>query len=463
MKRRDFLAASSAAAASLATGVPASGGEKPGRGSAAAKAIPAPQDHAPLIADPAAAPGRFGRVQLDQLVAQYEYDLFQDLLPFYERYLIDHELGGFMCTVDRDGTRLSDEKSAWYQGRGTWVYSYLYNNLAPEAKHLETARKAAALILKSEPKGDETWPTAVARDGKPTAPPEGRTYGDLFIAEGLAELSKAAGDPSLWDHAKAIVMKCGRIYDRPDFDPNVASLVYRLPDAPRVPGSRTTGQWFVRLDTATTMLRIRPDAEIAAVADRAVDAIMNRHFNPEFELLNEILEHDLERPRNALAQFVYTGHGIEALWMTMAEAVRRRDGALFDRAAERLRRHIEVAWDDVYGGVFRGAIDVDRNLWFTDKVLWAQEEVLIGTLLAVEHRGFPWAKEWFTRMYDHVHAKWPLRRHGFALWDNGTDRKVTFVPHASRVENFHHPRHLMLNLLALRRIRDRAGAPSGLL
>ena len=30
-----------------------------------------------------------------------------------------------------------------------------------------------------------------------------------------------------------------------------------------------------------------------------------------------------------------------------------------------------------------------------------------------------------------------------------------------RVENYHHPRHLMENLLALRRIIDRGGAVSG--
>ncbi len=99
-------------------------------------------------------------------------------------------------------------------------------------------------------------------------------------------------------------------------------------------------------------------------------------------------------------------------------------------------------------------------VWFTDKVLWAQEEVLIGTLMAAEHAGSAWAREWFVRMYNYVHDKWPLASHGFALWDNATDRKVTFVPHSNRVENFHHPRHLMLNLLAATRLLDRGGRVS---
>jgi mannose/cellobiose epimerase-like protein (N-acyl-D-glucosamine 2-epimerase family) len=145
----------------------------------------------------------------------------------------------------------------------------------------------------------------------------------------------------------------------------------------------------------------------------------------------------------------------------MDEAVRRKDRTLFEPAAARLRRAVEVAWDDVYGGVFRSLNDAEANVWFTDKVLWAQEEVLIGTLLAAEHAGNAWAREWFVKMYNYVHDKWPLAKHGFPLWDNGTDRKVTFVPHSTRIENFHHPRHLMLNLLASTRLLDRGGKVSG--
>jgi hypothetical protein len=91
-----------------------------------------------------------------------------------------------------------------------------------------------------------------------------------------------------------------------------------------------------------------------------------------------------------------------------------------------------------------------------DKVLWAQEEVLIGTLCLVEHTGAPWAREMFGKMFTYVREKYPLQRHGYPLWINSADRKVTFQPHATRVENYHHPRHLMLNLLSLdRMIRSR--------
>jgi mannose/cellobiose epimerase-like protein (N-acyl-D-glucosamine 2-epimerase family) len=138
--------------------------------------------------------------------------------------------------------------------------------------------------------------------------------------------------------------------------------------------------------------------------------------------------------------------------MVMFEAARRKDEALLDRAAAMFKRHVEVAWDDVYGGFFRALDHIDDYRWKTDKVLWLQEEVLIGTLFLIERRNDAWAREWFAKTYGYVREKYPLKPHGHALWIVGADRKVTYEEKASRVENFHHPRHLMLNLLALERM-----------
>ncbi|MCP5110464.1 MAG: hypothetical protein GY953_06475, partial [bacterium] len=148
------------------------------------------------------------------------------------------------------------------------------------------------------------------------------------------------------------------------------------------------------------------------------------------------------------------------LWMILYEAVRLSDTKLFDTAAERFRRHVEVAWDDVHGGVFRNLQNVEMNIWSLDKVLWAQEEVLIGALFVVEHTGAKWAAEMFSKVFEYVQANYPLKPHGLPLWILSADRKVTFERDSTRVGNFHHPRHLMLNLLSLGRIMERGGTPA---
>jgi mannose/cellobiose epimerase-like protein (N-acyl-D-glucosamine 2-epimerase family) len=138
--------------------------------------------------------------------------------------------------------------------------------------------------------------------------------------------------------------------------------------------------------------------------------------------------------------------------MLLYEAERRKDQKLFDVVAERFKRHVKVAEDDVYGGVFRSLVNVNENIWKVDKVLWAQEEVLIGSLFILEQTGATWAKEMFEKQWKYVIDKYPLKQYGYPLWILSADRKVTFEEHYSRVGNFHHPRHLMLNILTLERL-----------
>src|SRR6185436_17899049 len=206
-------------------------------------------------------------LSLSQLRDKYRANLFEDFLPFMDKYVIDHEYGGFRCNTDHHGNRANDKKASWYEGRGIWVYAFLYNHLAKEEKYLEVARRSLELILKAKPAGDEDlWPRELSREGKPLASAEGEIYGDLFIAEGLAEYSKAAGEPKYWDMAKQLLMKCIRLYDRPDYRPNIGQT-YLGSEARPFPGARIQGVWMVLVRVATQMLRLREDAEIAQVAE----------------------------------------------------------------------------------------------------------------------------------------------------------------------------------------------------
>ncbi len=169
------------------------------------------------------------------------------------------------------------------KGRGSWVYAFLYNNLAREQKYLNTARKSLEFVLKSKPRDeDQLWPKILSRDGKPLSPPDGEIYGDLFIAEGLAEFSKATGDKSHWDEAKKLVLKCVKIYDREDYRPTIGQT-YLGKDARPFPGARIQGAWMVLIRVATQMLEMRADAELEKIAARSVDAILNHHFDPAFQ------------------------------------------------------------------------------------------------------------------------------------------------------------------------------------
>ena len=154
---------------------------------------------------------------LEKLLEQYRYYLFDDFLPFMDKYVVDHKYGGFMCNTDRDGTNITQNKTAWYEGRGIWVYSFLYNKLKKDPEYLEIARKSVEFILKNEPSGDNLWPASFSRECKPISDPPNSIYGDLFVANGLSEYSQATGEEKYWNKAKAILKRCMKIYNSPDY------------------------------------------------------------------------------------------------------------------------------------------------------------------------------------------------------------------------------------------------------
>jgi N-acylglucosamine 2-epimerase len=390
---------------------------------------------------------------------QYRRDLFNDYLPFIEKFVIDREYGGFHCSVRPNGELASTTKRAWFEGRGTWVFSFLYNNIVREQRYLDVAAHSIKLIQRSKPRDpDEFWPKALNRDGSPDGGPDTEVYGDMFIAEGLAEFSRASGERKYWEEAREIVLKCLRRYDRPDYHPTIGQT-YLGTGARDFPGARIEGVWMVLIRTCSQMLAMQPDPELLAVLDRSIDALLNHHFNPRFQLLNELMNHDLSRPENEYEQLVYAGHAIETLWMILYEARRRSDAPMFDRAAAMFQRHCDVAKDRVYGGLFRNLTNVDQNAWTLDKTLFPQQEALIGSLCLIEETGDPWAMEFYRELDRYVRAKFPMRTLHSPLWQVAGNRQVDPTPDMTRAENYHQPRFLMLNLLTTERLIARKGKP----
>lgn len=461
MKRRHFLQLTGSMGLLLAQGVAAP---------RTAHADNAPSQKCTVSA--LDAEGKIGGRTLDDLIARYRYDLFGDFLPFMDKYVVDHEHGGFMTDTDRAGKQVTTNKRTRYEGRGIWIYSHLYRTFAREERYLDVARKSVEFLLRNEPPAGTLWPSSFSREGRPIED-EGmliagkrfksgnEVYDDLFVAEGFTEYAAASGKEEFAARALTILERCERIYDDAQYAPTAPLVYYGGVETPSLPGCRLLGVWMVMLRLVTQLLQTVDNPRVRALADRCLDAIMQRHYSKDFDLLVEVRNHDFSAPDNLYAQLAYTGHGIETLWMVMDEALRRKDRALFNEAARRFRRHLEVSWDDVYQGWFRGCRNVDENTWILDKALWVQEEALVGLTMIVEHTGAEWARDWLRRGYSHVIENYPLARHGYALWDIYPDRRVHFVEKYERIEHYHHPRHLMLNLSALLRIKERGGALSG--
>jgi mannose/cellobiose epimerase-like protein (N-acyl-D-glucosamine 2-epimerase family) len=448
MKRRDFLASlpATAAASSLF---------------AQDKNLPSPEDQA----------GREkGQIlagkPLAELRAEFQKDL-DEYVDFFLRHGIDHEKGGFMCSLGHDGTLVDTNKFHWFQGRGIWVFSHLYLHFKKDIRFLDVAKKTCDFMLRYFPQDKERmrWAAVVAKDGGVVRGYEKDPFGCYFGIEGMFELAGAAGDEKLFGEALDLYLRHYSFVR----DPRILAE-----DSP--PGRRGFNLEMADLQIATQILRRKDIPEGKRIADDCVAAIMDRFYNPEIKLFNEVLDRDLNRIPELRNQ-ANPGHGVEIMWLVMDEALRRGDPALFDRAKERILDLLDIGWDHVYGGIVNGVhvgagcyewpvvkpagMTVEfkeRGEYNYVKAQWAISEVLIATLMIFEHRGEEWAARYFSRAKEVNDQKLSLRPHGFPLHLLFTDRQFTYQPHTMRKDNYHYLRALMHCLKALDRLiaRDRS-------
>ncbi len=418
-------------------------------------------DAAPHGREPLAGDGRLclAGTTLPELAARYRRELFEVVLPFWQAHGIDREHGGFICALGHDGTRLSTDKLLVFQGRGLWVWSTLHQQFGGSAEHLAVARDTCRFCLEHMRRPDGTWRSRVARDGRPVEGPDADLSALLCLAEGLHAYGEAAGEEEPATLARAVLLDA------------VARGT-----GPGTPSRQ--GFWFFTLLACTGMLARRKNDEIERLAGRAADALVTRHHTPDTGLHDEVLTPDFSRSPEQ-AGFTVFGHSVEGLWMLMDHAVRIGDEALIDLLAVRLKHHLDVGWDRVYGGLAH-AVRVDRGgyVWPVERPLgtvaefhavgeyhymksfWSLAEVLVATLKVLERRRAPWAADYFGLAQRVLDDRLSLRPLGHPLYTLFTDRRLTRGTRTGRAENYHHPRMLMLNLLALDRMIAREGAPA---
>jgi N-acylglucosamine 2-epimerase len=395
---------------------------------------------------------RAGGLAIDRLEARYRRELFDEVLPFWERHGIDHELGGVMCALDIDGTPANTHKFLWFQGRSIWVYSRLYNAFGRQARWLAIARQAVDFAIRHLRQPDGSWAEIVTREGAVIERGAASRYGAFFMAEGLQEFAAATGDTDMHVLARDLLIARSR-------DATASSRVEQP-------------AWFLTLLICTQMLGRCADREIEELAARAQRAILTDHHNPETGLNDEVTGAGVSGAAGDAGLTVF-GHSIEALWMVLDEAIRRKDPGVVDLCAERIHRHLDVGWDRVFGGLCHAVrVDAGGAEWPVErpvgtglefrvtgeyhymKTFWSLAEALVAVLKVLEQRpGAGWARGWFERIQRTLDEQFSLRPQGSPFYVLFADRRIGTVQRVSRQDNYHHPRMLMLALKSLEAIR----------
>ena len=402
-------------------------------------------------------PEMIAGMTLRDLSDDYRNRIFKQYLPFWEKGGYDSESGGFMCELNNDGAVANDEKYIWYQGRGIWVYSYLYNNFGRDKRFLEIAGRSHDFLIRNMYIGDGRWRESVNRMGEPVVSTVAQgsdkdVYGALFAAAGLIEFYKTAGNEDDLKLAKVSIWSSVKAYEAPDYEGVTLDGIDNK-------GLRTQGHSFMIIWILTNLLSFHKDSRLEVLLNEHVNHIMNHFWNSKYGIVNETLFHDYSRIPG-YESVMFTGHSLEALWMVLAESIRRNDKQLFETCKKRIRHLIEMNWDYVFDGwctqhyyVFNSEGKC-QGPTYDLKVMWAHCELLISTMMVLEHTGETWAMEWYERGRDYCIKN--MANTGCGVWRDAVDRfgRDKQRPGISiyRKDNFHQIRYHMMNLLSIERI-----------
>ena len=80
----------------------------------------------------------------------YRNELLSNILPFWMKYGLDKENGGYFTCVDRDGTLMDSTKSVWFQGRFAFILAYAYNHIEKNEEWLRACKNGRTYVLRGD-------------------------------------------------------------------------------------------------------------------------------------------------------------------------------------------------------------------------------------------------------------------------------------------------------------------------
>ena len=380
----------------------------------------------------------------DSVCQQYRELLLDGIVPFWARHGVDSEHGGVLSCMEENGTRISTEKYIWSQARWVWVCAALYNRIERRPEFLDWARGTIQFLLRHGRDKEGRWVYRTTRDGEVI---EGATsiYSDCFVVYGLSEYCRAVPDPELLDLARSTFDSICRRVEAPGF---AETAPYALP-----PNRRNHGVPMILTSVASELAQTTGDVAIEAVADDYAGRVMNHFVRPGRRCLLEFLDYQYREVPPSEGTFVMPGHAIESMWFVMHHALRQGDHDTIQRAAEVIRWHLELGWDDLHGGLRLGVDIAGHPPFFPNsatKLWWPHTEALYAVLLARSLTGASWCDNWYNRLHQWSFDHFSMPEVG--EWRQRLDRQG--VPLKNFValpvkDPFHLPRSLILGVQLL--------------
>lgn len=343
---------------------------------------------------------------LEKYIAVYKEDLLHNIIPFWEKYGVDKECGGFLSCLDRDGSILDTDKGLWQMGRFTWVYATLYNEVENKPEWLELALHGIDFINKYGFDTDGRMFFTVDREGRPLRKRR-YVYSESFAAIAYAACYKACGKQIYKEKAK----QCFDIYYRYTTEKGLMTPKYT-----NTRPTRGMGGAMIGIATAQELRKNLDDKSYTLYINDWLDEIQTYFIKEEYKAVMEQVGVNGEVLNHFDGRTLNPGHAIEGAWFVMQEAIyRNKDKNLIDLGTKMLDWMWEIGWDKKYGGLyyFRDVKGLPvQEYWHDMKFWWPHNEAVIATLMAYELTGNKKYEQWHKMVHDWTFSHFPDREKG---------------------------------------------------
>ena len=344
--------------------------------------------------------------QIEHYLALYRDGLLKDVVPFWESHSPDRQYGGFLTCLTEDGTPFSTDKPVWIQGRATWLFARLYNQVERRPQWLALARQGLEFLRQHCFDADGRMFFLVTQDGRPLRKRR-YLFSECFAVFALTEYALAAGDEDAAEQARRLYRLILRYHQEPGLlEPKVN---------PQVRPMKGLAMPMILLAVTQVLRGLGDDPLYRQVTDGAIHEVLHHFLKPELQALLESVGPNGEFVDQPEGRLVNPGHAIEVARFLLEEARFRGDRSLIEPACRILDWSLAIGWDEPFGGLyyFRDVKNLPCTPYEHDmKLWWPHTEAIYATLLAHHLTGREEYADWHRRIHDWAYAHFPDPRHG---------------------------------------------------